>query len=133
MQQRSFPRLVPKSCPALQTLCSIRLEQHMMQIGHNGIFSRAPAETEHIGHIILMGRSSSSSTSLPGCCRQLRAHSNWHMASVWRSGDQGVASDVCHCHLHCEIEAGGQCIPLSEADVELLLIFHSSSRVGLKL
>lgn len=49
-----FSRLLPQYFPALHTFCFIGLEEHMMQIGHNGIFSCAPAETEHIGHIILM-------------------------------------------------------------------------------
>lgn len=44
----AFSRLLPRYS---QTFSFIGLEEHMMQIGHNGIFSWA--EREHIGHIIL--------------------------------------------------------------------------------
>lgn len=77
------------------------------------------AETEHIGHIILMaggvqetGRLLSDSFSLPGRCRQLRACSNWHMPSVWRFWDRCVAPNACHRRFHRGMRAGRQSIML---------------------
>lgn len=49
-------------------------------------------------HNFDMGWSAVDSSLCSGC-GQLTASAKWHMPSVQRCGDQGVAPSACHCHL----------------------------------